>query len=204
MSLLLKLDSELKGICMAKELTAEEKIELFKDELGLIFDKSVREFARLAIVTLPSYFFNDCASSSSGKYHPVSDLTSDGNLKHTKKVFTVVYDLCRAMGIEESRDLLLLSALLHDGLKQGKIKTGHTVKNHPDLAAKHVAMIQQDTGILTDEQYTVVHNCCGYHYGLWGSGEWKKPLSEYTPEELCLYLSDYIASKRFIEVNYKR
>ena len=34
--------------------------------------------------------------------------------------------------------------------------------------------------------------------------DWKKPLDEFTPEELCVYLADYIASKREIHVDHRR
>ena len=33
---------------------------------------------------------------------------------------------------------------------------------------------------------------------------WKKDVgTEYTPEELCVYLSDYVASKKSVTVKYK-
>lgn len=185
-------------------LTTDEKIDHFKDELIRIFDKRVREFTSLCVGQSPDYFFIDCPASSSGKYHPISELGPDGTLMHTKKVFTVAYELCRGFGCEDNRDLILSACIIHDLLKQGKERSGHTVKNHPDLAANLITDVYNATKIISEESYNIIRNSVGYHYGLWSEDPWKKPFSEYTPEELCVYTSDYVASKRFIEVDYRR
>lgn len=185
-------------------ISPEEKEKIFKKELELIFDLSIREFTRLCIISAPDYFFVDCPASSSGKYHPISELGPDGTILHTKKVITVAYDLCRGLECEERRDEILSACLIHDLLKQGVKKTGHTMKNHPRLAADLVEQVQRDTQLLNEDSYNIIRNCVGYHYGPWSANPWKKNLKDYTPAELCVYMSDYIASKRTIEVNYKR
>lgn len=185
-------------------ITSEEKAQVFKDELALIFAPSVREFTRLCVVSAPDYVYLDCPASSSGKYHPISELGPDGTILHTKKVFTVAYDLCRGLACEENRDEVLSACIIHDLRKQGLTKSGHTTKNHPALAADLVEEVQQATQILSEKSYRLIRNSVGCHYGPWSSPPWKKPLSDYTPEELCVYLSDYIASKKTIEVFYKR
>jgi 23S rRNA maturation-related 3'-5' exoribonuclease YhaM len=183
-------------------VTQEEKSAVFEKQLELIFDERVREFTRLCIIMAPDYFFTDCPASSSGKYHPISELGWDGTMIHTKKVFTVAYSLCRGLGCEDHRDEILSACIIHDLRKQGLKRSGWTVKNHPNLAAELVEEIQRDTQILSDESFNIIRNCAGYHYGLWSTGKWKKPLSEFTPEELCVYLSDYVASKREVEVKH--
>ena len=185
-------------------VTIQEKSKTFEDELKLIFDDDIREFTRLCIVTAPNYFFTDCPASSTGKYHPISELGPDGTILHTKKVFTVAYELCRGLECEYSRDEVLSACIIHDLRKQGLTKSGHTLKNHPDLAAKLVDEVQRDTKLLSNKSHKLISNMVGYHYGPWSSGRWKKELSKYTPEELCVYLSDYIASKRCVEVHYGR
>lgn len=185
-------------------LSAEDKEVVFEKELVLIFNEQVREFARLCIVSAPDYFFLDCPASSTGKYHPLSELGPDGTMLHTKKIFTVAYELCRGLDCEDSRDEILAACLIHDLVKQGWTKSGHTTRTHPKLAADLVERVQTDTQILDDKSYKTIRNCVGYHYGPWSNAPWKKTLSKYTPEELCVYLSDYIASKRCIEVDYKR
>jgi len=185
-------------------VSIEDKNATFAKELRLIFDDDVREFTRLCIINAPDYFFTDCPASSSGKYHPISELGPDGTILHTKKVFTLAYELCRGLGCEQNRDLILSACIIHDLRKQGLTKSGHTTKNHPDLGAKLVEEVQEATQLLDEKDYESIRSMVGFHYGLWSVGEWKKDLSKYTPEELCVYVSDYVASKRCVEVDFRR
>lgn len=186
-------------------ITAEEKVEAFSLELERIYDKKVREFVKLCIIHAPDYFFEDCPSSSTGKFHPLDELGSDGALIHTKKVFTMAYELVKGLVCEQNRDLVLAATIIHDLRKKG-IGEGsfHTLKNHPDHAAQLVDEVQSATQLLTEEQYTIIRNCVGYHYGPWSEDQWKKPMSEYTAEELTVYISDFTVSKRFVQVDFKR
>lgn len=185
-------------------LSIEDKEKVFEKELQLIFNEGIREFTRLCIVSAPDYFFLDCPASSTGKYHPLSELGPDGTMIHTKKVFTVAYELCRGLGCEDSRDEILAACLIHDLVKQGWTRSGHTIKTHPRLGAELVEKVQTDTQMLEEKQYKTIKNCVGYHYGPWSIPPWKKALKEYTSEELCVYMSDYIASKRCVDVDYRR
>ena len=110
-------------------ITAEEKVATFEKELELIFDSSVKEFTKLCLITAPDYVFLDCPASSTGKFHPLTELGPDGTILHTKKVFTVAYELCRGLTCEENRDEILASCIIHDLVKQGWKKSGHTQKN---------------------------------------------------------------------------
>jgi len=185
-------------------VSATEKEATFEKEMELIFSLGIREFTRLCVISAPDYFFTDCPASSTGKYHPISELGPDGTILHTKKVLTTAYELCRGLECEDHRDEILSACIIHDLLKQGVKRTGHTMKNHPKLAADLVEQVQRDTQLLDEESYNVIRNCVGFHYGPWSSNPWKKSLHKYTPEELCVYLSDYISSKRCVEINYKR
>jgi len=185
-------------------LLEEEKVALFDKELGLIFDPIIREFTRLCLIKAPPYYFADCPASSSGKFHPLDELCGDGTIIHTKRVFTVAYELCVGFGCQNNRDLILAACIIHDLVKQGRTKTGHTVKNHPALAAELVEQVQEATQLLDENNYNIIRNCVGYHYGLWSAAPWIKPIREYTPEELCVYTADYVASKKCVLVNYTR
>jgi hypothetical protein len=184
--------------------TEEEKYAYFEDELNRIFDKKVREFTRLCIVNAPDYIFEDCPSSSSGKFHPIDELGTDGTLIHTKKVFTMAYELVKGLDCEDSRDLVLSAAIVHDLRKYGSTNTGHTLKDHPKHAANLVDEVQEATQLLTGSQHKIIRNCVGYHYGPWGVGPWKKPMEQYTKEELAVYVADFTVSKRFIRTDYRR
>lgn len=187
---------------MKKEnFSVYDKVSTFKKELDLIFDTNVRAFTEICLMMAPDYFFMDCPSSSSGKFHPVDELAHDGCVLHTKRVVTVAFDLCRGLMCEDNRDAIISACIIHDLRKQGLEKSGHTVKNHPDLAAKLVTSVHKDTSLLDENIFTIIRNAVGYHYGPWSQLKWKKPLNDYTPEELCVYLSDYIASKKTLVVS---
>jgi len=185
-------------------ISNEKRAGVFKDELDLIYNEGVREFTRLCLVASPDYFWTDCPASTSGKYHPLDELGHDGTILHTKKVVTVAYDLCRGLACEDRRDEILAACIIHDLLKQGLNKSGHTTKSHPDLAAKLVQRVYEDTLMISEASYNIIKNCVGFHYGPWSADPWKKDIREYSKEELCVYLSDYIASKRILTVHYKR
>ena len=187
-------------------MTKKEKVKVFEDELKLIINTEVRSFVMACLEVVPDYVFDDCPSSSSGKYHPVDEMAGDGTIVHSKRVSAVAYDLCRALGCEENRDEIVASAILHDAVKQGLTKSGHTIKTHPELAANElVAKVYTEKfkDKISRNSVVIIYQCIKYHYGLWTSKNIVKPLSEYSPPELCLYLSDYIASKRFVNVDYK-
>lgn len=189
---------------MNKEISNENRENIFAEELSIIRDATVLEFTKLCLYGAPGYVFYDCPSSSSGKYHPINELGPDGVIIHTKKVVTTAVELSRGLQCEESFDLIVSACIIHDLVKQGWEKTGHTLKNHPDLGAQLVESIHEQTMMLSDNQFNVIRNCVGYHYGPWSVGKWKKPLEKYSKEELTVYLSDYISSKRCVEVDYKR
>ena len=186
-------------------ITAEDKVEAFETELNRIFDKKVREFTKLCLIAAPDYFFEDCPSSSTGKFHPLDELGHDGVLIHTKKVFTMAYEMVKGLACERNRDIVLAAALIHDLRKQGYEKGGHTdMQRHCAYAAELVDEVQEATQLLQGDQHQMLRACVGYHLGPWSYEPWKKPLSEYTPEELTVYLSDFTVSKRFVQVDYIR
>ena len=184
----------------------KERLDLFKAELSLIARADVRDFTKAVIGKAPDYVFWDCPSSSSGKYHPIDELSGDGTILHERKVFAVAYELSRGLDCEYNRDLVLSAVLLHDLVKQGFESTGHTVRNHPQLAAQLIADVYNSDfkDKLDKEAANIIYWSVFHHYGPWTLESVKKPLREYTQEELCMYMSDYIASKRFIKVDFLR
>jgi hypothetical protein len=184
----------------------EERLITFKDELDLISKPIIKEFVQECIKIAPDYVFEDCPSSSSGKYHPLEELGPDGTILHTKKVFALAYELSRALDCEYNRDEICAAALLHDMAKQGLEKSGHTVKEHPQIMAQLIADVYKEkfTEKLDRESALKIYYGIFYHYGPWTDRKVKKPLSQYTPEEQCVYIADYISSKRFVHVDHKR
>jgi len=184
----------------------KDRIDLFKAELNLIVKKDVRDFTKAVLEAAPDYIFEDCPSSSSGRYHPIDELGSDGNNIHVRKVFAVAYELSRGLDCEHNRDEICAAALLHDIMKQGVERSGHTVRNHPQLAADLIAKVYKEKfkDKINRDSVIIIYNAIRYHYGPWTEKNVRKSLKEYSLEELCLYISDYVASKRFIKVDYLR
>jgi len=184
----------------------EDRINYFSDELELIARPEIREFVEECIKRVPDYVFEDCPSSSSGKYHPIEESGPDGTILHTKKVFALAYELSRGLDCEESRDEVCAAALLHDLVKQGMTKSGFTVKEHPQLMADFVAEIYKEKfkDKLDRESALKIYYGIFYHYGPWTKQSVRKPMSDYTPEELAVYLADYVSSKRFVYIDSRR
>jgi len=184
----------------------KERLITFEDELNLISNPKIREFTEECIKRSPDYVFEDCPSSSTGKYHPIDELSSDGTIIHTKRVFALAYELSRGLDCEHSRDEICAAALLHDMAKRGLKSSEHTVKDHPQIMAKLVAEIYKEKfrDKFSRESALKIYYGIFYHYGPWTHSSVRKPLSEYTPEELCVYVADYVSSKKFICVDYKR
>jgi len=184
----------------------KERLELFKEELNLISNTAIREFVEACIEASPDYVFEDCPSSSSGKYHPLDELGSDGTVLHTKRVFALAYELSRGLDCEHHRDEICAAALLHDMAKRGLTNPVHTVKDHPQIMANLVAEVYKERfkDKLNREPALMIYYGILYHYGPWSGRDIKKPLSEYTPEELCVYVADYVSSKKFVHIDHKR
>ena len=179
-----------------------ERIKIFENELNLIRNKEIKELTKACIEAAPDYIFEDCPSSSSGLYHPIDELGADGTILHTKRVVAVAYELSRGLDCENNRDAVCAAAILHDLAKQGLISKGHTVREHPQIMADLIADIYKNSfkDKLDRDQAIMIYYAVRYHYGPWSSGDAKKPLERYTPEELTLYIADYISSKRFVHV----
>lgn len=184
----------------------QEKIAIFKDELDLIAKPEVRAFIEACIEASPDYVFTDCPSSSTGKFHPLEELGPDGTIIHTKKVFALAYELSRGLGCEEHRDEICAAALLHDFAKQGMNRSGNTIKEHPQIMAQIVFNVYNEKfkDKLDKASAMLIYSGVFYHYGPWTDRSVQKPLAQYSPEELAVYLADYVSSKRFVHVDYKR
>ena len=172
---------------------------MFLKELMLIRDLGIRRFVELCLSYAPKYVFCDCPSSSTGKHHPVDELSGDGCIIHTRRVVKMVLLLVDGMENFYQRDEAIAAAIIHDLRKQGLEKTGKTVPNHPELAASlvyEVATLQP--GVISDDVVDSLYNAVGYHYGRWGSGDWK--CSDFNTDmdrlSKVVHVADYLASDK--------
>ena len=119
-----------------------DREELFLDELGYIKDESLAE-SLLELINLLSEYWLEEAASSTGKYHPEYALGKGGLLRHSKAAMRIGYELLNNPCIgdkytDREKDLMLMSLLVHDGLKLGMPQEKYTRFDHPILMGKFV------------------------------------------------------------------
>ena len=114
-----------------------EKINMFQREINYIKTERYRENIKKLISCLPDYFF-EIPASSTGKYHPNYALGEGGLVRHTKVAVRIAYELLNDESIgyqfkAEEKDMILMSLILHDGLKSGLIKEEYTLNKNEYL-----------------------------------------------------------------------
>lgn len=181
--------------------------EYFIKELFYIKNPRIRESANTLVNLLPEYFYHIPASST-GKYHPKYALGDGGLLRHTKVVVRIGYELLNNNSIGHSftsdeKDLMLLGMMLHDGLKSGLVQEKYTRYDHPLLVAQFV-IDNQDKTKLTDLEIKLLTNAMESHMGEWntdynGNEILPKPSNKY---QRMVHMCDFLASKKFIEVEF--
>ena len=91
--------------------------DVFNIELKYIKNKKYRDNLEIMLNLLPQYFFK-VAASSTGKYHPSFSLGEGGLVRHTKTAVNFAISLFDIYKLDEStKDLIIISLLIHDGLK---------------------------------------------------------------------------------------
>ena len=119
-----------------------EKKDYFKKELGYIKNKNIKESCEVMINLLPDYFFTIPASST-GKYHPKFTLGDGGLVRHVKAAVLLAKDLLDNPTIgdkytSDEKDLMIMTLILHDGLKSGLTHNRYTQVDHPTLIKNYI------------------------------------------------------------------
>ncbi len=179
------------------------KEELFLDELEYIKDDSLADALLNIINMLPDYWFH-VAASSTGKYHPEYALGEGGLLRHSKAAMRVGFELLNDPAIgdkynDHEKDLLLMSLLVHDGLKLGLPEEKYTRFDHPILMANFILDNHNEIGI-TKEDATFMADVIKTHMGPWitdynGNEVLEKPKTKY---QNFVHMCDYLASRKSI------
>lgn len=185
-------------------ISREDRLKMFANEIGDIYDKDLKELATELIANADDYFFTVPASSS-GKYHPPFDLGCGGLVRHTRCVAFM------AMSIAEShcmstldRDSLIVAAIAHDIKKQGNGNGNHTVFEHPIYAKNYVLEIHKKiNSAVPVDVVEKIANAVHSHMGKWGHDKefikGNNPLPMPSNEfEFALQTADYIASRKEI------
>lgn len=163
-----------------------------KDWLATVNNTLTGDLRNLVLsVNIPDYFWS-IPSSSSGKYHPEDELGDGGLVRHTLKTVKVAQEMAPMYDLsKEDLDCAIAALLLHDTYKNGSPDAGHTVFEHPTLAAAAVAQVPNPCA-------NIVANLISSHMGRWNTSKYSTgelPVPENELQKFA-HLCDYIASRK--------
>lgn len=182
------------------------KSDVFKTEINYIKDTRLRENLIILLNLLPDYFY-EMPASTTGKYHPSFSLGQGGLVRHTKVAANIANTLFRNHSVQNftnhEQDLLLISIILHDGLKCGYPKSEYTKFDHPNIMSNFIKD-NIDNLTLEDEEIEFICSAIETHMGEWtkdynGNEVLRKPVSKY---ERFVHLCDYLSAQKFLDVKF--
>lgn len=184
-----------------------DRKEIMKNEIELIENKNLKEFAYYCLERIPEYFFTIPASST-GKYHPVFTLGKGGLVRHTKAAVRIADELLRLDMYEQlkpRRDEIIFALIFHDSFKSGKEKSEYTVHEHPVLASEFID--EMFTEYTEKDNLSVlsigwIKGGIASHMGQWNKNNYSDivlPLPEEKHEKF-IHQCDYLASRKFINM----
>jgi hypothetical protein len=189
-------------------MTEKEKVKVFTNEYLYINDNDLKEDAKYLVGHLPDYFFKVDASST-GKYHPKYAAGDGGLSRHVKSACKFAYELLNNPIIgkpytNRDKDLIIIALLIHDGLKYGKKeKENYTRFDHPLLASEYIKDNKNKLK-MTDEDIEKVSSAVASHMGPWNTNNYSEielPIPK-APMEKFVHMCDYLASRRFINLDF--
>lgn len=183
------------------------KSTIFNNELELIKNDRLRRSCEVLLNELPDYFY-EIPASSTGKYHPKFALGEGGLVRHTKVAVRIAYEVIKTQSIgnvftDDEKDLILISLMLHDGLKEGFPKEKYTKFDHPILAANFVNDKANLTE-LTSEEVKLIRTNISSHMGEWNKSDYSDitlPLPKNKYQKM-VHMCDLLASRKFINVEF--
>ena len=184
-----------------------DREEMFLDELDYIKDEELQEALLNIINLLPEYFFHEAASST-GKYHPEYALGEGGLVRHSKAAMRIGYELLNDPSIGDKytaheKDLMLMSLLVHDGLKRGLNEEKYTRFDHPIIMGEYIVEKKDEIGI-SSEDAEFMNDVIKTHMGPWttdynGEEVLEKPKTKY---QTFVHMCDYLASRKCLLVPF--
>ncbi|MEI3530294.1 MAG: hypothetical protein V8Q75_04375 [Bacilli bacterium] len=184
------------------------KVACFNREIGYIKKEHYRDNIKRMIELLPDYFFSVPASST-GKYHPEFSLGDGGLVRHTKVAVRIAHELLNDESIghvfnDDEKDMIIMSLIMHDGLKSGLIKETYTAFDHPLLVCKYI-VDNKDKLTLNDAEINLITNMISSHMGPWNTNNYSdvvlpKPSNKY---QRFVHMCDFLASRKFLNINFK-
>jgi len=180
----------------------------FKTEISYIKNEKYRKEAAKLINMLPDYFF-EVGASSTGKYHPEYAAGLGGLLRHTKAAVRMAHELLLNNSIgnvfnDDEKDLIIISLILHDGFKHGLIKEEYVRFDHPLVVSQFIKSKNEELDF-TEGEINLLCSMIETHMGEWtkdysGNEVLEKPHNKY---QKFVHMCDYLASRKFIKIEFK-
>ncbi len=154
---------------------------------------------------VPNYFW-EIPASSTGKYHPKFASGKGGLVKHVKVAVNnalelmVLYDFSA-----QEEDIIIAALILHDTFKHGREGGKYSVAKHGVICADEVEIVAEAFE-MPYEVRDKLTSCIASHMGQWNKDyKTKKVIAPLPKTEIqkFVHLCDYLASRKYLEVNFK-
>lgn len=183
------------------------KSDVFKRELSYILNDRIKESCIILLNLLPDYFY-EIPASSTGKYHPSFSLGDGGLVRHTKVAVKIARELFNdnslfASYTNDEKDLLTLSIILHDGVKEGLVKEKYVRFDHPVLMASFITDNASKTK-LNEKEIKLICDVISSHMGPWNTNPYSDvvlPLPK-TKYQQFVHMCDFLSSRKFLDVKF--
>ena len=179
------------------------KCDNFLKELDYIKDERLRENTKTILNNLPDYFYNVQAAST-GKYHPKYALGEKGLVRHVKAAVSIANSLFNIYKFDNhTKDIIIISLLIHDGLKHGFIFDKYSKFEHPLFIGELLDNIKNEL-TLTDDELDEIKNNVASHMGKYNTNNYSDvvlPLPE-TVSEKFVHMCDFLASRKQIHFDF--
>lgn len=189
-------------------ITQEQK-NMIGGAISTIQADDIRAFAWMLAENLPDYIWH-VGASSTGKYHPAYTLGEGGLMRHmiaTMRFMGHILSLEQYAFTKREKDLLMVAALFHDGLKSGTQedyeRSSYTKHEHPMLMGSEIMKFEGKCDLAKDE-LAIIANAIASHMGQWNVSTkcriiLPKPKTEY---QKLVHLADFLASRKDLEVKF--
>ena len=179
-------------------------VNIYKDYIDREFkNETIKKFVN-AVLEKADDANAENPASSSGKYHPISDMGPGGNVRHSILVAEITKVMMRAYPIyddENNRELMVASAILHDVCKYNSNDMSHTQFEHPVLAAKLISDVGHDLSKENTDYANiafVISTNVATHMGRWNTSKYsKEELPQPTDlSQKLLHLADLVSANK--------
>lgn len=187
--------------------TKISNIEVFNKEYAYIKSDKYKKCAKELISLLPDYFF-EVQASSTGKYHPSFTLGEGGLVRHTKVAVKIAHELLENNSLghkftDDEKDLIIMSILIHDGMKHGRTKEKYVKFEHPLIICDYIKE-NKDKLSLDDKEIDFITSVISSHMGEWNTNSYSNvtlplPKDKY---QRFVHMCDFLASRKFLDVKF--